>query len=565
MTNEPRKNARRMRPVQISDDKWLVTDTQPDGTTAEGKKIFHGAVVVKSSKSQAKIKPDEAKKLYKDNIAAEPYIPINLLAEFEKSCGIHAICLQRKSRVVAGLGIKPITKAPARKYRQIVRKDKRGEEVDPKELKEAEDALAKIEKESAELKKWLDAAGDDIPLREVLERSWYDKESLGWLGMELVRSDGKKPKTLVHLPAHLIRRAKDRERFIYLKTPTQKVWYKSFGNEKHLNAATGEWSDKPLDDDKEANEMLFWYNYSRFDPYYGVPSWYPVLAEILGSQEARDFMLFYFTRRATPTYAIMLEGDGWNAGAVTAIRNFFRKDLIGDHHATLIVEVPEGGKLTFERMTDEPRWVLLIQSYLDSLRDVIISAHGLFPALVGVIETAHLGAGTDQSQVETFKTVEARPQQETLEGILNNLIIMKGMKIETQMLKLDELDVYDEARESQFVATHFTNAQKTAITLNEARKRLRLDEADEEWADEFLVQTPQGIMPLSQVEVAAARPPQGQIPPEFAGLFEGEKPSGDLIGTDLEGRGNPNARGNGGGRNNRGVSPTKGPQVGVEG
>ena len=558
----PTERRRAMRPMKLSGKAWLLAE-QPDekdaADAAEGKSPkLRGAIVVKSKSSQIKIKPDEAKQLYKDSIVVEPYININLLSAFYNTSSIHSICVQRKARVIAGLGIKAVTTESERKYRQIVRKDKRKEKVDPAELKEAEAKLKKMEEEGKKLREWIDTVGDDIPLREILERAWTDYESIGWFGLEVIRDAAGRVAGLVHIPAPLIRRAKDRERFVYLKSPANKVWFKSFGNEKHLNVKTGAWGDDRFDDTEEANEIIFWYQYSMLDPFYGIPGWYAAMSEILGAQEARDFMLFYFTRRATPTYAVILEGGTWGAPVINAIRNFFRRDLTGDYHATLVIEIPEGGKLTFERMTDEPRWVILIQQYLGSLRDAIVSAHGLSPALVGIIETASLGAGTGSSQLELFKSLEGKPKQETLENILNNLIVKKGLKLETQMLKLDELDVFDEQAEVTAIGILFSNTQRPTITLNEARKRLRYDPADEEWADEFLVMSQGTLVPLSQLENPDFQK-QGQQPPGFD-FFGGQ--SGDLTGVDV-GAESGNGNGNQPPEKIGVTSPTNAPQVGV--
>ena len=543
-------------PHKLDARTWLLDVSDENERTADGQPISRAIVLkggkrgggltqlaAKSLSSQVKVRPDEAKDLYRSDQVVEPFVPINVLNTFAQTCSIHSIALQRKARVIAGLGIKPIATENERELRQLVRKSKRREidpalenwDVDEKKVKDAETKLDKMEKERKVLSDWIDTVGDDVPLREVLERCWYDYESLGWCAIEVVPDKAGRPAQLVHLPAHLVRRAKDRERFAYLKTPTKKVWFKKFGlKDKHLSAATGEFSENPLPDYEEANEIIFWYQYSALDPFYGVPGWYAAMPEILGSNEARDFMLFYFTRRATPTYALTLEGGTWGPSQLAAIRNFFRRDLTGDYHATLLLETPKEGKIVFQRLTDEPRWVVLVIQYLNGLRDAIISAHGLSPALLGVIETAHLGGGSGDNQMQVFKTVEARPKQETLEGILNLQLVRKGLKLETQKLKLDELDIFDEQAEVGAVNTLFGAPTRPTITLNEARKRLRYDPVDEEWADEILVQGMNGLTPLSHLELPPPAQPQQQGGGQmgaFGGMEDfGAGGAGDLSG-----------------------------------
>lgn len=562
-------------PHKIDARHWLLDMTDENERTADGKPISR-AIVVKGSKrskgltqiaakslsSQVKVRPDEARDLYKTDQVVEPFVPINVLNSFAQTCSIHSIALQRKARVIAGLGIKPVAKENERELRQLVRKSKRREkdpaleswDVDENKIKDAETKLAQLDRDKKTLSDWIESVGDDVPLREILERCWYDYEALGWFAMEVVPDKTGRPAQLVHLPAHLVRRAKDRERFAYLKTPTKKVWFKKFGSKMHLNATTGEISTEALSDNLEANEIIFWYQYSALDPFYGVPGWYAAMPEILGSNEARDFMLFYFTRRATPTYALTLEGGTWGPNQLSAIRNFFRRDLTGDYHATLLLETPKEGKIVFQRLTDEPRWVVLVIQYLNGLRDAIVSAHGLSPALLGIIETAHLGGGSGSEQMQVFKTVEARPKQETLEGLLNLQLVRKGLKIETQRLKLDELDIFDEQVEVSSVSTLYGAPTRPTITLNEARKRLRYEPVDEEWADEILVQGPNGLTPLSQLELPPPAQPQqqgGGMTGSFGGMEDyGAGGSGDLSGVfgDYGGGGNGNSNANSGGQ-----------------
>lgn len=494
------------------------------------------AVVLRAQKSRRSLVsavPSELKQLSRQKIAAEPFVKINVLLSFAASSSIHAICLQRKARVVAGLGIKAVTKAPERKYRSLVRRAEHVQDLEKDEGKqEVEDAkkqLKLIDVEQKKLQGWLDKAGGQLPLREVLERAWYDWENLGWAALEVIRNAKGETESFVHAPAHLVRVMKDGMRYVYLKSVVKPVYYKKFGIQKHLNAETGEWSDKPLDDEKEANELLFWNQYSPLDPYYGVPAWFPALAELIGSGEARDMMLTWFTRRAMPAFAVIFEGKAWNDETIDAVQRFFRTDLPGDHNATLAVEVPEGGKITFERISEDPRGFVLVQRYLETVRDAIISSHGMLPAIVGVIETAHLGAGTDESQMNTFKTTEIRPKQEILENILNTNFVWQGLGLKTQMLKLDEIDLWDEAAEVNKVSSLYCNAQRPAMTPNEARKCLRLDPVEEDGADELLFAAPTGGFMTLPMAMDVARQAQQQA----SGMSGGGEGGFDMGGSDF--------------------------------
>jgi hypothetical protein len=227
------------------------------------------------------------------------------------------------------------------------------------------------------------------------------------------------------------------------------------------------------------------------------------MAEMIGGIESRDFMLRFFTDKAVPMYAVLLEGGAWSDTTIETIHNFFKRELTGQYHSTLALEVPQGGKITFEQISEEPKWWPFILKYRDAVRDIIVSVHGLTPAIVGVIETAHLGGGTGENQMEMVKTVEIKPRQEKLEWLFNNLIIKDGLGLTHVMIKFDELDVKDETKNVQAVNSLYSTPPRPTITTNEARAMLRLAPIDADWADEVLLQDPQfGLLPISKISEA---------------------------------------------------------------
>lgn len=551
----------------------------PSSPMAKGSPM---AAIFKGAGTRSRIPKDAPKSFYRTGAMVEPYLKPQVLAEFMLSNPIHAIAVKKKARLVAGMGIKLITKFNEREARTTVRTYEKEQEQAKEERKAARDAKAQVQsgtlgsplvapgspdeaapdpfgqmvkmfkadrkakqeydaakqklatskQEMERLQAFIDDASDETTFREVLERGWQDFESLGNMNWEVLRDADGEPARLNHVPSIMLRVTKDRERFAYIAPPyTKPVFFKQYGDPRHLNLQTGEfrkWTGTPGQadfnpgadwGDSEATEILRYIAYDPQDTYYGIPTWYAAMADMLGGAESRDFMLRFFTDKAVPLYAVLLEGGAWSQQTIAMIEKFFRRELVGNYHATLALEVPTGGKITFQQVSPEPRWWPFILKYREAVQDIVISVHGLSPSIVGVIETAHLGGGTGGDQIETVKTTEIRPRQETLEWLLNTFLVRRGLGLDLVMLKLDEIDTEDEAKVATAIASLFANPTRPSLTLNDTRKMLRLDPIDADWADKILISDPQfGLMPLEDMEAAVR---QKQKAMQLAGQQQG--------------------------------------------
>lgn len=499
---------------------------------------FVKAMIVKGP-IRSRVPKDAPKNFYRMGQLAEPYLKPTMLSEFLLNNPTHAICVDKKARMVAGLGIKIVTRFNEREARMTVRKWEKSTPEQRKDLdlvraeyKEAKQRLATAKLEIDRLKVFIEELSQDATTREILERGWHDYEAFGNMNWEILRDEDGEPVRANHVSSIHIRVARDRERLAYITPPyTTPVYFKRYGDPRHLNKRTGEWrtwtGEPDMDnfeagDDwgaDEASEILRYICYHPQDPFYGVPGWYPAMADMIGGAESRDFMLRFFTDKAVPLYAVLLEGGSWSPETIGTIEKFFRRELAGNYHATLALEVPNGGKVTFQQVSPEPRWWPFILKYRDAVRDVIVSVHGLSPSIVGVIETAHLGGGTGTQQIETVKTTEIKPRQETLEWLINTQLVRQGLGLSLVMIKLDEIDTTDEQQIYTAVATLYATPPRPALTLNDARKMLHLDPIEAAWADMILIQDPQfGFLPLEDMEEAVR---QQQKAAQLAGQQQG--------------------------------------------
>lgn len=479
------------------------------------------AMIVKSNVARSKVPKDIPRNMYKTGQIIEPVLKPQVLAEFLVNSWAHAICVEKKSRMVAGLGIKIISKFDERsarlavsRYENATPEERKSNKLTPAQYKEAKLKIGTFKSEVERLQAFIDTANDDYPLIEVIKRAWEDWEALGNLNFEILRDSDGDVARMNHVPSVDVRVVQGGEKFCLLIPPYNKpIYFKRFGDPRHLNSVTGEWrewkgevgdSDFQAGADwgaLEATEILRHVRYSSKDRVYGIPTWYSAMADMLGGIESRDFMLRFFSDKAVPMYAVLLEGNSWNEETINVIRDFFRRELPGNYHSTLAIEVPTGGKVTFQQISMiEKQLSQSVQTYQRQTRDVVISVHGMTPAIVGIIESGNLGGGTGSTQMEMVKTTVIKPRQEELEWLFNKFIVGYGLNLKYVMVKFDEVDTQDEEKVQDAVTKLYSSPQRSTITLNEAREMLRKPPIDAEGADKIWFTDPQyGIIPVDDI------------------------------------------------------------------
>lgn len=99
---------------------------------------------------------------------------------------------------------------------------------------------------------------------------------------------------------------------------------------------------------------------------------------------------------------------------------------------------------------------------LDKCRDMIITAYGAQPAMVGVIETANLGTGSGESQKKNFKdTLQGRAA--FIEGAFNKAIGHNGFD---ELFQFSDLDIEDKLNRAQIENIRLQNG---SLSINEVR------------------------------------------------------------------------------------------------
>ena len=99
---------------------------------------------------------------------------------------------------------------------------------------------------------------------------------------------------------------------------------------------------------------------------------------------------------------------------------------------------------------------------MDKCRDMIITAYGAQPAMVGVIETANLGTGSGESQKKNFKdTLQGRAA--FIEGAFEKALGHNGFD---EIFKFSDLDIEDKLNRAQIENIRLQNG---SLSINEVR------------------------------------------------------------------------------------------------
>ena len=119
----------------------------------------------------------------------------------------------------------------------------------------------------------------------------------------------------------------------------------------------------------------------------------------------------------------------------------------------------KGGTFTSAAVNNRDMdWNLL----MDKCRDMIITAYGAQPAMVGVIETANLGSGSGESQKKNFKdTLQGRAA--FIEGAFEKALGHNGFE---EVFQFSDLDIEDKKNRAEIENIRLQNG---SLSINEVR------------------------------------------------------------------------------------------------
>lgn len=125
-------------------------------------------------------------------------------------------------------------------------------------------------------------------------------------------------------------------------------------------------------------------------------------------------------------------------------------------------------------------------SLMNLSRDMILTAYGMQPGKAGIRETAHLGAGTGESQDKDFKDM-IKAKSTLIEGAFNKVLGRNGF---TELFQFNEMDIEDKLKRVQIEKIKLDTG---VLTINEVRSDYGLEPVD--WGH-----TPLQLQQMQQAE-----------------------------------------------------------------
>jgi PBSX family phage portal protein len=256
------------------------------------------------------------------DIVNPPY-DLDTLAELYDQSAIHYAAINARVMNTVGLGYEFTETLKAR------RKVERTQD-DPAKLDRTRRSLQDLKEELDIL---FESFNVEETLIETLVRVWQDVLTVGNGYLEVGRNNSGKIGYIGHIPAKMMRVRRKRDGFVQFSR-SNKVQAVFFRNFQDLEQAD------PINVDPSPNEVIHFKIYSPNNTYYGIPAAVSAAAAIVGDKFAKEYNIDYFENKAIPRYAIIIKGAKLSNQSKTELVNYFRNEVKGRNHGTLVVPLP---------------------------------------------------------------------------------------------------------------------------------------------------------------------------------------------------------------------------------
>lgn len=277
-----------------------------------------------------------------------------------------------------GFMLEPVIDFKSNTFKELIRDQLELEGVEEEiteELLEAKSKEVRREavREKRKLQEFFAFSANDSFI-ELRRASREDLEVLGNFAWEVLRDENGEVKRFVHVPFYTLRMTKRDEDPVEVdvkrkvdpityETATEKkrfrryvqvvgskiVYFKEFGDPRHLSKKTGQYSEteeeivvraKEDQHDGVASEILH-YKIRAIRGAYGLPRWIGNLLSVRGSRLSEEVNFFYFSNKAIPPMIIFVENGKLGAGAVDRLSDFMEQ-VKGDTKKFWKVAILEG-------------------------------------------------------------------------------------------------------------------------------------------------------------------------------------------------------------------------------
>ena len=381
-----------------------------------------------------------------EDIVTPPYNLGKLLAWQEKSV-VHSSCIRTKTQDAVGIG-------------WFLEADEDAEQQSKVEEDKDYDIL------NAFFKK----ANPNEDFTMMIKKVFQDYEANGNGYIEVTRDIDDKVNGLFHVNSGEVRWGKDKKKLCQM-IGQNKVWFKLFGEEKILDKSTGVFSETSTN---PANEIIPITQYTWMSSLYGLPSWLPAIWNMFGDVKETEYNIDFFLNFGIPAYAVIVEGQGsMNQELKDEITKYFETTLkgTGSQHKTLILNTPAGITIRFDKLSNDEK-ESSFRGYHKDNTQAILTAHGVPPYRVGIVEQGQLGGDVAEDMDRIYLDSTINPKQELFAWIIREKIIKEGFEIDSWKLRFKDININDEERESKIEETYIKNGIKSP---NEIRKEKGLD------------------------------------------------------------------------------------------
>jgi len=399
------------------------------------------------------IDPEELDGYSLYDVVTPPY-DLDTLAELYDSSAIHNAAINARVMNTVGLGYS---------FPETLKSRRRLEKAQGNA-----DRLARVRKAIQDARQDLETKFEDFneeeTFIETMTRVWLDVLTTGNGYLEIGRNNSGQIGYIGHIPATLMRVRRHRDGYVQIakSNKIQAVFFKNFQDTE---------MEDPINSDPNPNQVIHFKTYSPNNTYYGIPSSVSAAAAIVGDKFAKEYNIDYFENKAIPRYAIIVKGAKLSQRSKQELVNYFRQEVKGRNHGTLIVPLPAslGGDsdIKFEKL-EAGIQDASFDKYRKSNRDEILVANRVPAPKVGVYDNANLAVSRDADK--TFKTQVIGPDQSVVEKKINRLI---SEFTDLVTIKFNRIDLIDEDIQSRIYDRYL---RTEVVSPNEVRNELGLPE-----------------------------------------------------------------------------------------
>lgn len=387
------------------------------------------------------------------DIINPPY-DLETLAGLYDSSAIHNASVSARVMNTVGLGFEFIETLKAKRKIEKVAND-------PDKLTRVRKAL---QDEKERLEQIFEDTNKEETFIETMVKVWQDVLTIGNGYIEFGRNNAGEIGYIGHIPATLVRVRRKRDGYVQIARSNKisAVFFRNFGDKETAD---------PINGDFNPNEIIHFKTYSPKNTYYGIPSSVSAAAAIVGDKFAKEYNIDYFENKAIPRYAIVLKGAKLSNKSKQELVNYFRKEVKGRNHGTLVIPLPASigseSDIKFEKL-EAGIQDASFDKFRKSNRDEILVANRVPAPKVGVYDNANLAVSRDADK--TFKMQVIGPDQSVIEKKLNRVIAEFS---DLLVMKFKRIDLIDEDIQSRINDRYL---RTEVISPNEVRTALGLTE-----------------------------------------------------------------------------------------